>query len=82
MHCSPQFYIQLGYKAALSFTLRIQIVSSSLFFVHENMKKTTFKIGNQTTQTVELIFSNVAYRATVCKTGLFVQLSCLHIGAF
>ena len=38
------------------------------------------------TQTVEFMFSNVAYRATVYKTGLFAQLSLklgpLHFGAF
>ena len=77
IHCSSLFYLQSVYKASLFFTLRIQIVSCNLFFVHESMKKTTFKIGiftlmdkifpdlPKTTQTVEFIFSNVAYRATV-----------------
>ena len=32
-HLAPQFYIKLVYKATVSFTLRIQIVSGSLFKV-------------------------------------------------
>ena len=39
IHCSSLFYLQLVHKASLFFTLRIQIVSCNLFFVHESMKK-------------------------------------------
>ena len=42
IHCSPQFYIQLLYKATLSFTLRIQMLIGILFLILISILKQKF----------------------------------------
>ena len=61
-----------------------------LFFCPQKVEKTTLKscseilkkispIAAQTTQTEEFIFQNVAYRATVYRTGAIASLKCVKI---
>ena len=59
----------------------------NIFFVHENMKKPPSKVEYlaklkklsltgltaQTAQKLKFVFSNVSYRATVHKTGVYTR---------
>jgi hypothetical protein len=77
---TPQFYIQLVYKATLSFTLRIQIVNGSLFrkiYFYFKVKSYVKQLFSGDASNMKKLPSNVAYLSlieeiSVLKCGLYI----------